>query len=725
MGSVPAARASSPSPTMLSDDGAAKSSPAFRRPGRPLPSTMPATVKRTARPRIATLPRPARSASAAKRGVRAGFGVGGASGAGGVGSVPVSGTGPGGRALELDQLQGRAADAHEIAEIQRLPCTHPHAVDERPVRRSEILDRQPAVGVAADARVAARELGIFRYLALSAHRAPDDQPIGREPAALAVPSTTTSCSPARGGLLGAAPRPACPRERRPGVGHLQDRPPTLTTSPRSSVRGASMRSPLTNVPYADPRSSIVSRPSASRRARAWRRDSTGRRRASPPRSSRGRGAGSASTVRRWPRALPSVTRSCSPAIAREPTRSRGVSARAGSLLRLPACARVRAAARSRPIGRASAPHAGWRSLPATPAPRISGRSSLSCSATSSIRRALGEPLDPEALRQVITRYFEAMREAFERHGGSVEKFIGDAVMAVFGVPTVREDDALRALRAAADMPTALAVLNDSSNCGGVSRLRIRTGVNTGEVIAGDRARGHSFATGDAVNVAARLEQAAPPGEILIGEHTLALVRDAVNVEPVPRWTSRGRASRCQAFRLVDVAEHAAAVDPRLDSPLVGREPELAQLRAALDRTIAERACEMVTLVGTAGIGKSRLAEEFAGALRGGPGRHRPVSVVRSGPHLLAAARGRRGARGQRRRESADAVMAKIARLLSAEPRGGLRRRARGRRLGLSDATAYPRRPSGPSGSSWRPPPTRDRSSSSSRTSTGPSPPSSS
>ena len=158
---------------------------------------------------------------------------------------------------------------------------------------------------------------------------------------------------------------------------------------------------------------------------------------------------------------------------------------------------------------------------------------------------LGERLDPEALRQVIARYFEEMSAALTRHGGAIEKFIGDAVMAVFGTPSVREDDALRAVRGAADMRVALAELNEQLEERWGVRLQARTGVNTGEVIAGDPSRGEGFVSGDAVNVAARLEQAAPPDEILIGERTLKLVRDAVQVEPVraagPEGKERARA----------------------------------------------------------------------------------------------------------------------------------------------------------------------------------------
>ena len=146
--------------------------------------------------------------------------------------------------------------------------------------------------------------------------------------------------------------------------------------------------------------------------------------------------------------------------------------------------------------------------------------------------ALGERLDPEALRRVMGRYFDEMAAVIERHGGTVEKFIGDAVMAVFGIPRLHEDDAVRAVRAAIGMREALAALNADLEREHGEGLAARIGVNTGEVVAGDPSAGQRLVTGDAVNVAARLEQAAAPGEILLGEPTYRLVKDAVEVEPV-------------------------------------------------------------------------------------------------------------------------------------------------------------------------------------------------
>ncbi len=225
--------------------------------------------------------------------------------------------------------------------------------------------------------------------------------------------------------------------------------------------------------------------------------------------------------------------------------------------------------------------------------------------------ALGERLDPESLRHVMARYFEAARAIVERHGGTVEKFIGDAVMAVFGVPAMHEDDALRAVRAAAELRRSIGVLNgDLERQYGVS-LELRTGVNTGEVVTGTAER---LATGDAVNVAARLEQAAGPGEILIGEQTLRLARAAVRTEPVEALSLKGKADPVPAHRLLHVVEGAPAFDRQLDAPLVGRADELARLRAAFEAAVAERRCRLVTV--------ARAARESAS--RGSPASSSPT-----------------------------------------------------------------------------------------------------
>jgi class 3 adenylate cyclase/tetratricopeptide (TPR) repeat protein len=219
--------------------------------------------------------------------------------------------------------------------------------------------------------------------------------------------------------------------------------------------------------------------------------------------------------------------------------------------------------------------------------------------------ALGERLDPESLRHVMARYFETMRAAIERHGGTVEKFIGDAVMAVFGVPVVHEDDALRAVRSAAEMRDALSSLNEELERDYGTRLELRIGVNTGEVVTGTEER---LATGDPVNVAARLEQAAGPGEILVGRETLRLTRDAVEVEELEPLELKGKAEGVAAYRLRTVSTEAPA--RRLDVPMVGRHRELRLLEDAWERAVSERSCALFTLLGPAGVGKSRLVAEF-------------------------------------------------------------------------------------------------------------------
>jgi class 3 adenylate cyclase/tetratricopeptide (TPR) repeat protein len=219
--------------------------------------------------------------------------------------------------------------------------------------------------------------------------------------------------------------------------------------------------------------------------------------------------------------------------------------------------------------------------------------------------ALGERLDPEATRRVLGRYFDEARTVIERHGGAVEKFMGDAVMAVFGIPIVHEDDALRAVRAADELRAALEELNAKSPG---MRLETRTGVNTGEVVAGD---GEAPVIGDAVNVAARLEQSAAPGEILIGATTHDLVRDAIDCEALEPLELKGKAERVPAWRLLRVIEDAPAIARRLDAALVGRRAELDRLRDELARSKSQRECRLVTIVGEAGIGKSRLSRELA------------------------------------------------------------------------------------------------------------------
>lgn len=223
--------------------------------------------------------------------------------------------------------------------------------------------------------------------------------------------------------------------------------------------------------------------------------------------------------------------------------------------------------------------------------------------------ALGERLDAEALHEVKARYFKAMAAEITRHGGKIEKYIGDSIMAVFGLPRAHEDDALRAVRAALGMQAALRHVNEDLTARYGIALANRTGINTGEVVASDDATAdQKLATGDAVNVAARLEQAATENQILLGDVTYRLVRDAVEVEAVESLHLKGKAQPVVAFRLVA----APGLDGRVrrhDRPLVGRDGELATLAALFDEVVRERTARLVTVIGDAGFGKSRLVRE--------------------------------------------------------------------------------------------------------------------
>ncbi len=219
---------------------------------------------------------------------------------------------------------------------------------------------------------------------------------------------------------------------------------------------------------------------------------------------------------------------------------------------------------------------------------------LFCDLTGST--AIGDRTDPEALRALMRRYYETARVVLERHGGTVEKFVGDAVMAVFGIPVATEDDALRAVRAAVELRDTVHELG----------LEARIGVNTGDVVAGD---GDTLVTGDAVNVAARLEQAAAAGEVLLGDATMRLVRDATVSEPVS-LALKGKPDPVPAHRLLSLDTAVTGVARHLDTPLVGRARERERLRSDFDDALATRTCRLFTLIGPAGVGKSRLVADF-------------------------------------------------------------------------------------------------------------------
>lgn len=225
--------------------------------------------------------------------------------------------------------------------------------------------------------------------------------------------------------------------------------------------------------------------------------------------------------------------------------------------------------------------------------------------------ALGEGLDPEPLRELLGSWYEAMRAALEGHGGKVEKFVGDAVMAVFGLPRAHEDDALRAVRAAIDMQAAVERLNASLDGRGLPELRIRIGINTGEVVTGDETT--TLVTGDAVNTAKRLEQAAAGGEILIGAVTELLVRHAARLEAIAPVDAKGKANPVEAWRVRLLEDEAAAYpEPRF----VGRASELELLEEVWERVRVDNRCQLVTILGEAGIGKSRLISELAAQIEG-------------------------------------------------------------------------------------------------------------
>jgi class 3 adenylate cyclase/tetratricopeptide (TPR) repeat protein len=228
---------------------------------------------------------------------------------------------------------------------------------------------------------------------------------------------------------------------------------------------------------------------------------------------------------------------------------------------------------------------------------------------------LGERLDPESVRELMLRYFAEMRTAVERHGGLVEKFIGDAVMAIFGVPITHEDDALRALRAAAEMTARLAQLNADIGSRYGAPLAMRIGINTGEVVATDAPVPEHFVTGDIVNTAARLQTAAEINQTLLGRTTYELTRHAVATEPLPPLNVKGKSRPVSAYRLVGMTPHAFPPRP-VTTPMVGRTRELAHLQGLFRQVQAEHHAALVTVVGEAGIGKSRLTRELQESLRG-------------------------------------------------------------------------------------------------------------
>ncbi len=223
---------------------------------------------------------------------------------------------------------------------------------------------------------------------------------------------------------------------------------------------------------------------------------------------------------------------------------------------------------------------------------------------------LGERLDPESMHDLLDRYSDACSAVIERHGGTVEGFIGDAVVGVFGMTELHEDDALRAVRAAVELREAGAALSAELERERGVPIAMKLAVESGEVFVSAGARRTSFAAGDAFNVASRLEGNAADGEILLGENAYRLVRDAVQAERLEPLALRGRSAKVQAWRLIELqADHPGRL-PSPGIPFVGRERELEDLRAAFARAGEGRDCRAVTVVGAPGLGKSRLVQEL-------------------------------------------------------------------------------------------------------------------
>jgi class 3 adenylate cyclase/tetratricopeptide (TPR) repeat protein len=303
--------------------------------------------------------------------------------------------------------------------------------------------------------------------------------------------------------------------------------------------------------------------------------------------------------------------------------------------------------------------------------------------------AMGERFDAEAVRALMLRYFDEMRAAIEGHGGAVEKFIGDAVVGVFGVPVVHEDDAVRAVRAAVEMQERAARLNEEFERSFGLGIVLRIGVNTGEVVTGEVSPDRPMASGDPVNVAARLEQAARPGEILVGEQTYLLTRTVVSFEPVESLALKGKSDHVAAYRLRSVVVDGQAQARQLDVELVDREAELAALEAAFASCLAERRSRLVQIVGEAGVGKSRLVTEFL--------RSASASTVLTGRCLSYGegitywplAEALKQAAGVDAADTPDRARARIAELVTAGPDGETVAGLLAVAAGLSEARASP------------------------------------
>ena len=289
----------------------------------------------------------------------------------------------------------------------------------------------------------------------------------------------------------------------------------------------------------------------------------------------------------------------------------------------------------------------------------------------------GRTVDPEALRHVTSRMFGEVKTAVDRHGGTIETVAGDAVTAVFGLPIVHEDDALRGVRAAVEIRDRLADLKKQLESERPVQLETRIGVSTGEVVTGGELGTQLRATGEPLTMSSRLGQASEPGEILVDETTRTLVRDAVVVEP-----------EGAALRLVRLVADVPGRVSRLVSPMVGRVRERRRLRDAFDQAVGDRSCQLFTVLGPAGVGKSRLVQEFLGDLSGearvARGRCLPYGEGITFWPLREAVR---EAVGLDDADSAEEGRAKLARALEGEQGAELLAQRVAGMIGLAEAAA--------------------------------------
>jgi DNA-binding SARP family transcriptional activator len=287
----------------------------------------------------------------------------------------------------------------------------------------------------------------------------------------------------------------------------------------------------------------------------------------------------------------------------------------------------------------------------------------------------GGRLDPEALRRVTGRAFETLESAADRHGGTIEAVSGDAITAVFGLPLVHEDDALRAVRAAADARIGLFELAAALDDERALRLDFRIGISTGEVVTGGSAAAQARATGEPLTLSARLAGEASAGEIVIDSATREALRDAVVAEPAGA-----------DWRVLDVAEVAPGRVSRFDSPMVGRQRERRRLQDAFDQAVSDRTCQLFTVLGVAGVGKSRLVHEFVQQLGEGTlvaaGRCLPYGEGITYWPLLEAVK---SAVGLDDASSPDDARATLARVLEGEQGGDVVAQRVGEMIGLADA----------------------------------------